>query len=64
VDPSNDNQVLAAICGLLAGIPHGVQVISMIGTPNFTVPTGVTWTDAERWGGYASYGTKRCGGDA
>ncbi len=66
LDPSNDNQVLAAIRGLIASIPHGVQVFSAVTTMNFVVPAGVTWIDVELWGGgagsYASYGTQRSGG--
>lgn len=58
--------MLAAIRSLIAGIPHGVQVISAVGTTNFTVPARVTRIDVELWGGgagsFASYSTKRSGG--
>jgi len=66
LDRTNNAQVLAALRGLIASIPHGVQVFSAVTTTNFVVPAGVTWIDVELWGGgagsFASYGTKRSGG--
>lgn len=67
LDPSNDNQVLAAIRNLIAGIPRGYWAYANTSSStNFVVPAGVTTIDVELWGGgagsYASYGTKRSGG--